>query len=196
LIFPYERPIKESDPLIGRFQGMATDIRYPVGRFARPEQITEAQRAQAISAVAAAPARLRDAVRGLDEQQLDTPYRPGGWTVRQVVHHLPDSHLNAYIRFKLALTEDTPTIKPYAEARWAELPDSRTTPVETSLTMMGALHDRWMHVLRAMQPSDFARSVVHPENGPMSLDLMLQLYAWHGAHHTAHITELRRRNGW
>jgi hypothetical protein len=175
---------------------MTTDIRYPTGRFARPEHVTDAQRAQAVDTLAATPAKLRDAVQGLTEQQLDTPYRPEGWTVRQVVHHLPDSHLNAYIRFKLALTEDNPTIKPYAEALWAQLPDSRTTPVETSLTMMDALHDRWLHVLAAMQPADFARTVVHPENGPMSLELMLQLYAWHGMHHVAHITELRRRNGW
>jgi uncharacterized damage-inducible protein DinB len=175
---------------------MTTDIRYPTGRFARPEHVTDPQRAQAVDTLAATPAKLRDAVQGLTEQQLDTPYRPEGWTVRQVVHHLPDSHLNAYIRFKLALTEDNPTIKPYAEALWAQLPDSRTTPVETSLTMMDALHDRWLHVLADMQPADFARTVVHPENGPMSLELMLQLYAWHGMHHVAHITELRRRNGW
>jgi len=175
---------------------MTTDIRYPTGRFQRTEQVSDAQRAQAITIIERTPRKLRDAVAGLSESQLDTPYRPDGWTVRQVVHHVPDSHVNAYIRFKLGLTEDQPTIKPYAENLWAQLPDSHTTPVETSLTMLDAVHDRWMHVLRAMQPADFSRTVMHPENGVMSLDQVLQLYAWHGPHHTAHITELRKRNGW
>lgn len=175
---------------------MTTDLRFPTGRFQRPEQVTEAQRAQAIATIEATPRKFREAVAGLSEAQLDTPYRPDGWTVRQVAHHLPDSHMNAYIRFKLALTENEPTIKPYAEALWAQLPDSRTTPVETSLTTLDALHERWMHVLRAMQPADFSRTLMHPENGVMTLDQLLQMYAWHGPHHTAHITELRKRNGW
>ena len=175
---------------------MTTDMRYPTGRFTRPAQVTDAQRAEAIATIESTPARFREAVRGLSESQLDTPYRPDGWTLRQLVHHLPDSHVNAYIRFKLALTEEAPTIKPYAEALWAQLPDSRTTPIETSLTMLDALHERWMHVLRGMQPSDFSRQLMHPENGPMTLDHVLQMYAWHGRHHTAHITELRKRNSW
>jgi DinB superfamily len=175
---------------------MTTDIRYPTGRFARPEQVTTEQRAQAIATIASTPAMLRAAVKGLNEQQLDTPYRPEGWTVRQVVHHLPDSHLNAYVRVKLALTEDKPTVKPYFESRWAELPDSRTTPAEVSLTMMDVLHDRWVRVLQGMQAADFAREIIHPEHGPMSLDVLLAMYAWHGPHHVAQITELRRARGW
>lgn len=175
---------------------MTTDLRYPTGRFQRPERTTDAQRAQAIATIEATPRKFRDAVRGLSDAQLDTPYRPDGWTVRQLVHHVPDSHMNAYIRFKLALTEHEPTIKPYAEALWAQLPDSRTTPVETSLTALDATHERWMHVLRAMQPADFSRTLMHPENGVMTLDQLLAMYAWHGPHHTAHITELRKRNGW
>jgi len=175
---------------------MTTDLRFPTGRFQRPERVTDTQRAQAIAIIEATPRKLRDAVAGLSDTQLDTPYRPDGWTVRQVVHHVPDSHMNAYIRFKLALTENEPTIKPYAEAQWAALPDSRTTPVETSLAMLDTLHERWMHVLRAMQPADFSRTLMHPENGVMTLDHLLAMYAWHGPHHTAHVTELRKRNGW
>jgi hypothetical protein len=124
------------------------------------------------------------------------PYRPDGWTVRQVVHHVPDSHLNAYTRFKLGLTEDTPTIKPYDEAKWAQLEDSRSTPIATSLALLDAVHDRWLRVLRAMSSSDFARTLNHPENGVMNLDQMLALYEWHGRHHVAHVTNLRSRNGW
>lgn len=150
----------------------------------------------AIDAIAATPANLRSAVRGLSEAQLDTPYRPGGWTVRQVVHHVPDSHSNAYTRFKLTLTEDVPTIKPYDEGAWAKLDDTRTTPIETSLAMMDALHDRWVRLLRSLGPADFARTLNHPENGIMNLDQLLALYAWHGAHHVAHITNLRRQNNW
>jgi len=175
---------------------MTTDLRFPTGRFTRPETVTDEQRARAIAVIAETPSRFRAAVNGLNEQQLDTRYRPDGWTVRQVVHHVPDSHMNAYIRFKLALTENEPTIKPYAEAQWAALPDSRTTPVETSLAMLDTLHERWMHVLRAMQPADFSRTLMHPENGVMTLDHLLAMYAWHGPHHTAHVTELRKRNGW
>lgn len=139
--------------------------------------------------------RLRAAVEGLTEAQLDTPYRPGGWTVRQVVHHVPDSHLNAYIRMKLALTEDGPTIKPYDENLWAELSDSRM-PVDASLSLMDALHRRWVTVLRSLQPADFARTFLHPEAGVVSLDRLIALYAWHGRHHVAHITSLRQRMGW
>jgi len=172
------------------------DLRYPVGRHQRPQSLTAEQRRDAIDAIAAAPTLLRSAVSGLDDRQLDTPYRPDGWTVRQVVHHVPDSHLNAYTRFKLALTEDTPTIKPYDEAKWARLEDSRSTPIATSLALLDAVHDRWIRVLRAMSPSDFARTLNHPENGTMNLDQLLALYEWHGKHHVAHVTNLRSRNGW
>jgi uncharacterized damage-inducible protein DinB len=172
------------------------DLRYPVGRYQRPESLTDAQRRAAIDAIAATPALFRQAVNGLSDAQLDTPYRPDGWTVRQVLHHVPDSHLNAYTRFKLGLTEDKPTIKPYDENAWAELEDSRSTPVETSLTLLDAVHDRWVRVLRAMKPADFSRQVTHPDNGVMSLDQLLEMYHWHGRHHTAHVSNLRTRNGW
>jgi hypothetical protein len=172
------------------------DLRYPVGRFQRPSSFEPKQRRAAIDTVAEAPTKLRAAVAGLTESQLDTPYRPDGWTVRQVVHHVPDSHLNAYTRFKLALTEDTPTIKPYDEAAWAKLEDSKSTPVATSLALLDAVHDRWIRILRAMSPSDFSRTLMHPENGVMNLDQMLALYEWHSRHHVAHVTNLRQRNGW
>lgn len=172
------------------------DLRYPIGRHQRPVSLSDAQRHTAIDAIAATPANLRDAIRNLDNRQLDTPYRPDGWTVRQVVHHVPDSHANAYIRFKLALTEDTPTIKPYDEAAWANLEDARSTPIETSLTLLAALHDRWVRILRSMKPADFSRQLNHPENGIMSLDQLLAMYEWHGKHHVAHVNNLRARNGW
>lgn len=175
---------------------MQPDLRYPIGRRPPTTALTDAERQAALDDIAAAPARLRAAVRGLTETQLDTPYRPDGWTVRQVVHHVPDSHLNAYIRTKLALTEDNPTIKPYDEKAWAELEDTRRAPIETSLMIMDGVHERWMYLLRAMAPSDFARTIVHPENGVMSVDQILTTYAWHGKHHVAHITSLRERNGW
>jgi hypothetical protein len=145
--------------------------------------LNQPRRRAAIDSIVAAPAQLRAAVRGLDDARLDTPYRPDGWTVRQVVHHVPDSHMNAFIRFKLALTEDRPTIKPYDEAAWANLEDARTTPIETSLTLLDSLHDRWVRVLRAMSAADFARELNHPENGIMNLDQVLALYDWHGRHH-------------
>lgn len=149
-----------------------------------------------IDAIAAAPAAARAAVKGLSAKQLDTPYRPGGWTVRQVIHHLPDSHMNAYVRFKLALTEDTPTIKPYDEAKWAETSDARSDLVEISLTLLEALHRRWVYLLRHMAQDDFLRKLNHPEwDAPLTLDAMLALYAWHGRHHAAQITELRKREG-
>jgi uncharacterized damage-inducible protein DinB len=174
----------------------ATDLRYPVGRFRRPESLDEAQRRRAIDAIAATPAQLRAAVKGLTDAQLDTPYRPDGWTVRQVVHHVPDSHMNAYVRFKLALTEDEPIIKPYEEARWAELADSRETPIETSLLLLERLHERWVILLRSMSANDFARRLLHPETGIQRLDQVLALYEWHGAHHVGQITSLRERMGW
>jgi uncharacterized damage-inducible protein DinB len=172
------------------------DLRFPVGPFQRPATLSPDERAAAINDIANTPSNLRAAVRGLNDAQLDTPYRPDGWTVRQVIHHVPDSHANAYIRFKLALTEDNPTIKPYDEAAWAKLEDSKTTPVETSLSLMDGIHDRWNRILLAMTAQDFGRKLMHPENGPMTLDQLLAMYAWHGHHHVAHITRLRERNGW
>jgi uncharacterized damage-inducible protein DinB len=177
-------------------QDSASDLRFPTGRFQRPASLDADGRARAIDTIAATPARLRDAVRGLTEEQLETPYRPGGWTVRQVVHHVPDSHVNAYCRFKLALTEDEPTIKPYEEGRWAELADSKLVPIATSLTFLDVVHERWLAILRAMTPSDFERMLNHPESGRQRLDQMLALYAWHGPHHVAHVTALRTRMGW
>jgi hypothetical protein len=172
-----------------------TDLRFPVGRFAFTSA-DASSRAEAIAVIADLPARLRSAVQGLSDAQLDTPYRPGGWTVRQVVHHLPDSHLNAFTRFKFALTEDSPQIKPYDEAKWAELPDGRTGPLAPSLALLDGLHARWVLMLRAMGPAEYDRQLVHPENGVMTLNRMLALYAWHSRHHVAHITELKRREGW
>ncbi|HEX4684956.1 MAG TPA: putative metal-dependent hydrolase [Gemmatimonadaceae bacterium] len=175
---------------------MDEKLGYPVGRFQRPGTLTGAQRRAAIESIGRTPVTFRDAVRGLDDARLDTPYRPEGWTVRQVVHHVPDSHMNAFIRFKLALTEDTPTIKPYDQAAWANLADARSTPIETSLTLLDAVHDRWVRVLEAMSPTDFQRKLNHPENGMMTLDDLLAMYEWHGRHHTAHVTGLRQRNNW
>jgi hypothetical protein len=172
------------------------DPRYPIGNFQMPREITPALRQQAIKAIAEAPARMRSAVQGLQDAQLDTPYRDGGWTVRQVVHHVPDSHLNAFVRLKLALTEDKPTIKPYNEAAWAELADSKSAPIEVSQMLLDSVHVRWDQLWRSMQPQQFARILVHPEHGERTVDWMLFLYDWHGKHHTAHITELRRLKGW
>lgn len=172
------------------------DLRYPAGKYEWKVALTPTERDEAIAEVAALPKTVRDVVSGLSPQQMDTQYRPGGWTVRQVVHHLPDSHMNAYIRFKLALTEDEPTIKPYDEALWANLADSRETPVEVSLAMLDALHQRWVILLRSMRPEDFSRRLRHPERGIETLDGKLGEYAWHGRHHVAHITSLREREGW
>ncbi|MFY9680665.1 MAG: putative metal-dependent hydrolase [Candidatus Sulfotelmatobacter sp.] len=173
-----------------------TDPRYPIGKFHFDGPPTEEQRKKSIDDISQAPANLRKAVKGLSDKQLDTPYRPDGWTVRQVAHHVPDSHLNAYVRFKLALTEEEPTIKPYAEDRWAQLADTQATPVEVSLAMLDSLHDRWVRLLRSLQPEDWKRSFRHPELGLVSLEKNLALYSWHGRHHVAHITSLRERNDW
>jgi hypothetical protein len=172
------------------------DPRYPIGKLEMPAQVSQARRQQAIEEIASTPAKLRAAVKGLNDAQLDTPYREGGWTVRQVVHHVPDSHLNAYVRLKLALTEENPTIKPYDEAAWANLADSKSTPIEVSLALMDSVHDRWVRILRSMKPEQFARKLVHPENGQRDVDWLLFVYEWHGKHHTAHITELRKQKGW
>jgi hypothetical protein len=173
-----------------------SDPRYPIGTFQPPDTFTADVRARLIDQVEDAPARLREAVRGLAPAQLDHPYREGGWTVRQVVHHLPDSHLNSYVRVRLALTEDEPTIKPYSEGRWADLADAAHGDVELSVTLLEALHRRWVVLLRAMSEVDFQRTFRHPERGVMTLDRNLALYAWHGRHHVAHITSLRERMGW
>lgn len=174
-----------------------SDLSYPIGRFQPQSELTPDERRARIDEIAAAPARMRDAVRGLSAAQLDTPYRDGGWTLRQVIHHVPDSHLNAYCRLKLALTEEQPAIRPYDEARWAELEDVRVTPVEVSLVLLESLHARWVALLRSLQESDFRRTFRHPEHeGTPTVDWLVSLYAWHGRHHVAHITSLRERNGW
>ena len=172
------------------------DPRYPIGKFHFVGPLSDQQRDELIAAIAATPANMRAAVKGLNDQQLDTPYRDGGWTIRQVVHHVPDSHMNAYVRYKLALTEDEPTIKPYAEDRWAELSDSQATPIEVSLALLENLHARWVTLLRSLQSDDWKKNFRHPELGVVSLEKNLALYAWHGRHHTAHITELRKAKGW
>ena len=173
-----------------------TDPRYPIGKFSFDGNLTEEQKAQFLDDIEQTPARLRAAVQGLSGSQLDTPYRDGGWTVRQVVHHVPDSHMNSYVRFKLALTEEEPTIRPYMENLWAELPEAKTGPVELSLTLLELLHQRWAMVLRAMNPAEWKRTLRHPEMGVLSLEKMLALYAWHGKHHVAHVTKLREKMGW
>lgn len=176
---------------------MSEDLRYPVGKFNRPAAaLTADERRELVNQIAATPARMREAVAGLNESQLDTPYRDGGWTVRQVVHHVPDSHMNAYTRVKLALTEEQPTIKPYDEAAWAKLNDVRDTPIETSLVLLETLHSRWDTILRAMTDVDFERTLMHPDMGVMTLDAVIAMYAWHGRHHVGHITSLRARSGW
>jgi hypothetical protein len=172
------------------------DLRYPIGRHQRPAAVTAADRTRWLEEVEAAPEKIRAAVSGLDDRQLDTPYRPGGWTLRQVVHHVPDSHMNAYVRFRLALTEDAPTIKGYEEALWAELPDARTAPPELSLAILDALHRRWVLLLRGLDEAQWKRPYRHPVNGDTPLEAALALYAWHGKHHAAHITSLRQRSGW
>lgn len=176
--------------------GTMTDLRYPIGPFTYAGESTAEQRRAFIDRIDTTPARLRAAVAGLTPEQLDTPYRPGGWTVRQLVHHVPDSHMHSYCRFRLALTEDTPGIKGYDQERWAELFDSRTAPVEVSLALLESLHRRWVLLLRSMTPADFARAFLHSELGPVTLDRNLALYAWHGDHHVAHIASLRARMGW
>lgn len=177
-------------------QTITQDPRFPVGKFDAGAEVPHAARASLIDTIASLPRVMRAAVHGLTEQQLDTPYRDGGWTVRQVVHHVPDSHLNAYIRFKLALSEDEPTIKPYNEAVWAEMADAKNAPIAPSLQLLEALHTRWVMLLRSMTEQDFNRTLNHPEMGRLSLGKMLQLYDWHSRHHAAHITRLRERMRW
>lgn len=174
----------------------SSDPRFPIGEFSYSGPLAPEQKQTALDAIAQTPAKLRAAVNGLSGTQLDTPYREGGWTVRQVVHHVPDSHMNSYVRYKLALTEDEPTIKPYAEDRWAELADTKATPIEVSLTLLDSLHDRWMRLLRSLDDDAWKRAFRHPEMGLMTLEKALAFYAWHGKHHVAHITALRQRKGW
>jgi len=171
------------------------DLRYPIGKFQREDARPE-NRARHSQQIEAAPAELRAAVAGLTADRLDTPYRPDGWSVRQVVHHLPDSHMNAYVRMKMALTEEVPTIKPYDEARWAELGDTQTTPIEIPLALFELLQQRWAHLLHSLTPQEFSRAYRHPEQGTVSLEEVVAIYAWHGRHHVAHITSLRERKGW
>jgi len=172
------------------------DLRYPIGEFKYDRPNSQEQRIDLINQIAEAPARLRQASEGLTEAQFDTPYRPDGWTVRQVIHHLPDSHINSYVRFKWALTEEEPSIKAYDEVRWSELDDARNAPAEVSVSLLEALHRRWVLVLRALSDNDFNRTYRHPELGIMTIDKTLSLEAWHGRHHVAHITSLRERMGW
>ena len=171
------------------------DLRYPVGKSDLRSPLSQGDREIFIANIQATPKHLRAAVAGLSKDQFQTPYRPGGWTVLQTVHHIADSHMNAYIRFKLALTEEAPTVKPYDEALWAKLADSDAPP-EVSLSLMDNIHERWVRMLHAMTSADFGRKLTHPERGQMDLDQMLCLYDWHGRHHVAHITSLRQRNGW
>jgi uncharacterized damage-inducible protein DinB len=171
-------------------------LRYPIGRSHTSNPFVPAGRAAQIKVLRDLPQALRSAVAGLDDAQLDTPYRDGGWTVRQLVHHVADSHGNSFFRFKWALTEDWPTIKPYDEGAWARLVDSRTLPVETSLALTTALHERWVALLESLTDADFQKGYNHPESGRQNLATALALYAWHSLHHTAHITNLRTRQGW
>jgi uncharacterized damage-inducible protein DinB len=172
------------------------DLRYPIGPFTFNGGVTSEERRGLIDEIAAAPAKMRAAVAGLSPEQLETPYRPDGWTVRQVVHHVPDSHLNSYVRFKLALTEENPTIKAYDENVWANLDDARHAPIDVSLDLLESLHRRWVLFLRSLKDEDFARTFQHPELGSVSVEKNVALYAWHGRHHVAHITSLRERMGW
>jgi hypothetical protein len=171
------------------------DLRYPIGKFSWPESVGADELRQAVADIAALPGHLRGAVAGLSPEQLDTPYRPGGWTVRQLVHHVADSHMNSYIRFHWALTEDTPQIKAYDENLWAELASARG-PIEPSLLLVDGLHRRWAPLLESLTPAEWARQFRHPVKDLMRLDVTAALYAWHGRHHTAHVTELRRRSSW
>jgi uncharacterized damage-inducible protein DinB len=175
---------------------MTEDPRYPIGKHQKPAHVSAVQREEFIRDIDALPRNLQSAVQGLDAAQLDTPYREGGWTVRQVVHHLADSHMNAYTRFKLALTEQEPVIKPYNEKDWAELRDSKSSPIELSLAILEGLHTRWVTSIRAQAEEKFSRKFRHPERGIMNIDDLLALYAWHSRHHVAHIVRLRERMGW
>jgi len=171
-------------------------LRYPIGKFTPPKSITAEMINEYINTIEDSPAKYREAVRNFTDEQLDTQYRPGGWTVRQVIHHVPDSHINSYVRFKLGLTEDSPAIKTYDEAKWAEINDSKDTPVEVSLQLLESLHKRWVVILKSMTQKDFEKTVTHPEWGKIRLDYMLAIYDWHCKHHLAHILSLKKRMAW
>lgn len=173
----------------------SADLSYPVGKFDRQAPRSAGSRRQAIEDIAAFPVRLREAVAGLTDPQLDTPYRPGGWTVRQLVHHVADSHMNGYFRLKLALTESSPTIKAYDQDQWASLPDSQL-PIAVSLALVDGIHERWTTLWRSLADADFERTFQHPELGALTLDVHVHLYGWHSRHHVAHITGLRAREAW
>lgn len=175
---------------------MSDHLSFPIGKFKRPPSLNEAEWQAAIDSLASHPVRFRAALTGLDDQQLDTPYRPGGWTVRQLAHHVPDSHLHMYIRLKLALTEDSPTVKTYDQDAWARLPDVRTVPITTSLLILDAVHERVNAVLRTVSVAERQRIFMHPDNGSTRVDQLAALYAWHGDHHVAHVQNLRVRMGW
>ena len=177
-------------------QSTTIDPRFPVGKFTRAAVLTPADRQVCIAELSQLPANIKAATRGLTPEQLDTPYRDGGWTVRQVVHHVADSHMNAFVRMRLGATENNPPAKAYNEKIWAEQADSRTAPIECSLALLDGLHQRWTLWLGSLPAETFDRTVMHSEKGPMSLDTLLQLYAWHSRHHVAHITSLRSRHGW
>jgi uncharacterized damage-inducible protein DinB len=174
---------------------MSEDLRYPIGRFDSGREVTQELRNEFIRTIKDLPKKIAESVKGLNDEQLDTEYRPEGWTVRQTVHHVADSHLNSYCRFKLALTEDNPTIRPYYEDRWAELKDSEL-PIDVSLKIIEGVHERWVTLLESFTEDDFKRKLQHPESGEWTLDKFLGLYDWHSKHHTAHITKLRERNNW
>lgn len=172
-------------------------LKYPTGKFApKGAPLTEDERAALMTRIRTLPGEARAAARGLTDAQLDTPYREGGWSPRQIIHHLADSHLNAFVRFKLALTEDEPTVKPYDQERFSTLSDVRGVPVEASLAILEGLHERWSRLLSSLTPAEFARKVHHPEIGPIDLDFLLQMYGWHGRHHVTQVTDLRAREGW
>jgi len=173
-----------------------SDPRYPIGKYVKPMVVDDAQHKALVEQLTVLPVQLRKSVEKLTDAQLDTPYRADGWTLRQVVHHVADSHVNAYIRFKFGLTEDVPTIKPYAEGLWAELPEAKTGPVDMSLQLVDATHRRWLACVRGLPAVAFSRTFMHPESGTMNLAQQLALYAWHGCHHVAHITALRQAKGW
>lgn len=189
-------PSQPTTPIMSTSTPAEPDLRYPIGKIVRTPQLTAVERRAAIDAIADAPRALRAAAGNLSDTQLDTPYRADGWTVRQVVHHVADSHMQAYSRFRFALTEDNPTIKPYDEAKWAELVDARTAPVNVSLDLLDGVHARLVTLLRSLAESDFQRTLHHTENGSMTVDALLGMYSWHGRHHVAHVTSLRDRMHW
>jgi uncharacterized damage-inducible protein DinB len=178
-----------------KIESEGPDLRYPIGPYESVDELSPKERMRRIAQIEAAPLRLELAIRGLNDLQLDSPYRPGGWTVRQVVHHIPDSHLNGYVRTKWALTEDEPAIKTYDQDAWSRLPDA-SEPVAMSLALLDAIHRRWAHLFLSLEPAQFQRTLNHPESGLMTVDNLLDNYAWHGRHHTAQINALRTRRGW